>query len=492
MDFKWRRSVLIGGVGLSLSLWLLDSLHHTIANLGIVTPSIVLVGAVGAGLWFSRQRPLPPVQPRRLALVERGMVERAIDQVRHALTQLETEAATNYPALHQQVADLTAELDRSDLRLAVLGGQAVGKTTLLSALQGAVQTPTQCALHWQDTSPLFTPATDGESIAAELPADLTLFVIAGDLTQPELQVLHQIVAAPQRVVLVVNKQDQWLPHEQAIVLQQIHDRVKDVMSLEDVVSIAALPRPTKVRQHQPDGSIQESLETPTAILAPLIQRLQQILIQEGQSLVWTRVLRQTYQLRSEVQMTLNVVRRDRALPLIEQFQWIAATTAFANPVPALDLLAATAINGQLILDLGAIYQQTFSLQQAKVAAGAIGKLLFQLGVVELSTQAIGVVLKSHFVTFVAGGVLQGMSAAYLTRLVGLSLIEYFEEQSLSGSEQPAAASLNLGRLAEKLQAVFQDNQRLAVLQGFVQMGMAKLSSVPQLASVEAILPESVS
>jgi len=78
---------------------------------------------------------------------------------------------------------------------------------------------------------------------------------------------------------------------------------------------------------------------------------------------------------------LNGVRRDRAPPVAEQYQWIAAAAAFANP-PALDLLATAAINAQLVMELGAIYQQKFSLQQAQAVAGTLGS--DKLGLVELS------------------------------------------------------------------------------------------------------------
>ncbi len=110
----------------------------------------------------------------------------------------------------------------------------------------------------------------------------------------------------------------------------------------------------------------------------------------------------------------------RATPVIEQYQWIAAAAAFANPVPALDILATAAINAQMVMDLGNVYQQKFSLEQAQTVAGAMGSLMLKLGLVELSTKAVSTVLKSNAITFVAGGVVQGVSAAYLTLLlVGL-------------------------------------------------------------------------
>jgi uncharacterized protein (DUF697 family) len=86
--------------------------------------------------------------------------------------------------------------------------------------------------------------------------------------------------------------------------------------------------------------------------------------------------------------------------VIEQYQWIAAAAAFANPVPALDLLATAAISAQVVTDLGEIYQQKFSLQQAQAAAKTLGSLMLKLGLVELSTQTIGTILKGNAFTHI--------------------------------------------------------------------------------------------
>lgn len=101
--------------------------------------------------------------------------------------------------------------------------------------------------------------------------------------------------------------------------------------------------------------------------------------------------------------------------------------------------------------------------------------MVKLGLVEMASQAITPILKSHALTYVAGGTLQGISAAYLTRLAGLSLVEYFEEQS-----QSASTTFQLDRLIQKLKAVFQDNQRSAFLQTLVKQGISRLT--PQVTS----------
>jgi len=101
----------------------------------------------------------------------------------------------------------------------------------------------------------------------------------------------------------------------------------------------------------------------------------------GQQLVWATTKRVAVDLKAEAKSVLNGVRRDRALPVVEQYQWIAAA-AFANPVPQTywQQLPSTA---QLVMELGGIYQQKF-LQQA---AADNGKPDDQTGLVTLPKQS---------------------------------------------------------------------------------------------------------
>jgi GTPase SAR1 family protein len=466
---------------------MLQSLHHSVLHLG----ELGMLGAlaVGTGFWWfgrtAKETKLP-----EMGKIDREKVEGAIAQAQAVITQLETEAegrVTN-AKLREQVGQLVAEIDRQEIHLAVTGGKAVGKTTLIQVLKSNWVPQQQQKLDLQETPALFT-ATDltiqpsslkgkvsdsppllGEGL--EERSDLVLFVTNGDLTDPEYQTLKQLVRANHRPVLVFNKQDQYLPEEGATVLQQLRQRMLSMMMAEDVVAIAASPSPIKVRQHSSDGSVQEWMETPTPDMSVLTGRLSEILAQESQQLVWTTTFRTAGALKAEAKTALNEVRRDRALPVIEQFQWIAAATAFANPVPALDLLATAAINAQMVIDLGAMYQQKFSLQQAQTVAGAMGSLMLKLGLVELSTQTIGSILKGNAITFVAGGAVQGVSAAYLTRLAGMCLIEYFQAQEASITAE--GHPFNIDQLKETLQRVFQQNQRTAFLQSFVKQAVGRI------------------
>ncbi|MBD0386272.1 MAG: YcjF family protein, partial [Nostoc sp. C3-bin3] len=287
---------------------------------------------------------------------------------------------------------------------------------------------------------------------------------------------QQLKAANQPTILVLNKQDQYLTDESASVLLSLKQRMQG-----NVVATAASPIPIKVRKHEADGSVQEWMEQPAPNIQQLTQQLDEVLTQQGQRLVWVTTMRKAGLLKAEAKNWLNATRRDRATPIIEQYQWIAAAAAFANPVPALDILATAAINAQMVMDLGNIYQQKFSLEQAQTVAGTMGSLMLKLGLVEISTKAISTVLKSNAVTFVAGGVVQGVSAAYLTRVAGLSLVEYFQQQEIAID---SGTGLNLENLRQTLQKVFQQNQQIGFLQGFVKQGVKRL--LPEVQQVELV------
>jgi uncharacterized protein len=478
MVVKLQRPILVGGLGLSLSLWMLDSWHDSIVQVGEF--GLLSALAVGGGLWLlQKNRPKDSLEQLNGMLVDRATGESAIAKTETVINQLAQESE-NHPALQtlkEQISQLLLELDRQKIKVAVTGGKSVGKSTLIQVLKQNLETQNLVSL--EETAPLFREIGDNSDAAvlAEIAkSDFVLFLTNGDLTDSEFQTLQQLKAANQPTILVFNKQDQYLADESASIFSQLKQRMQ-----ENVVATAASPIAIKVRKHEADGTVQEWMEQPAADIQQLRVQLSEVLAQQGQRLVWVTTIRKAGLLKAEAKNWLNATRRDRATPIIEQYQWIAAAAAFANPVPALDILATAAINAQMVMDLGNIYQQKFSLEQAQTVAGTMGSLMLKLGLVELSTKAISTVLKSNAVTFVAGGVVQGVSAAYLTRVAGLSLVEYFQQQEIAID---SGTGLNLENLRQTLQKVFQQNQQISFLQGFVKQGIKRL--LPEAQQVEVV------
>jgi uncharacterized protein len=481
-----QRPILVVGIGLSLALWFLDSLQHSLSVLGEIS-LFTLISVTGGFLWFqsrSRTQPLSPT-PTRLT---RDMVQDAIAQVDTILHQLTTEIPNSdtIPRFQAEISRWKGERDRAEARvpshdreslnISVMGGKGVGKTTLIQVLQSEWISRQTQTITVKEFPALFTEVNTPD--LSRFTSDLVLFVTAGDITDSEFKILSQFNSVGQRFLLLWNKQDQYLQTQQAQIFHQLCQRVEGLVKPEDISAIASAPNPIKVRQHQEDGGINEWLENQTPQIKSLRERLTQICRDEKQQLVWGNTLREVINLKLDIKNVLNAVRRDRALPIIEKYQWLAAGTAFANPLPALDLLATTAISTQLIVDLGAIYQQKFTLEQGKTIAAALASQMVKLGLVEVSTQTITHFLKTNAITFVAGGLVQGVSAGYFTRIAGLSLIDSFQNQDASFDKGEG----NLGdAIGKTLQKVFQQNQQIPLMQSFIKQALCHL--LPESAQI---------
>ncbi|MBW4483168.1 MAG: YcjF family protein [Tildeniella torsiva UHER 1998/13D] len=476
-----KRPLLVGGLGLSATLALLGSTHINPLDSSTLLSAI----ALGSGLWWWRRGVPTPAAPKPIAppVVDRSRVEIELATLAALIDTLEQEAklagqvaqvSKTLTAYRQGHEALGTDLDRPTLRVAIAGEPRTGKTTLLTLLTAQTDSFSEenTPLIFEEVALTVTPETSGPNW---LDYDGLLLITDGDITDSALTLLRDRAIAGQGAVLVFNKHDHYDAADQQTILSQLQQRVATLPATVPVVTAAAAPRAIKVRRHQSDCTFIETMETPEPAIAGLQAALNCALLAERSTLVAATVLRRSQTLRQRVQTDLNRLRRDRALPLIDQLQWVAGAAAFANPVPTLDLLATVAINGQLILDLGKIYGFNLTLNEAKTAASTLASLTVKLGLVELSTQVLTAVLKSHFATYLAGGLVQGLSAAYLTRMAGLSLVDYFEQAALAGT--PTSA-LSWDAIAQRLQTTIQQNRQLSLLQTLARQGIDILKPAP--------------
>ncbi|MEM9004214.1 MAG: DUF697 domain-containing protein [Cyanobacteria bacterium P01_F01_bin.86] len=482
-----KRPILIGGLGLAAGLSLLTGLEDVVSDSTTLASFI----AAGAGVWWwKRQHPSSePSTLKPVGSVERSSVEAALAALEASLadlrkeltaTSLESTTVVCVTTLEAQRQALAQELNRKTLKVAIAGSPRVGKSTLINSLKplsaalGAEQSQiglafTEVSLNAETPQPEIIPPSI-------LQQDAVIYLVTEDLTDSVLADLKTLTATGQRVVLGFNKQDYYLPDDRQVVLAQIKSRLQVLSQPVAFVAIAAAPRPIKVRTHTSDKQVQERLEAQLPEITALTEMVATWQTPEAIThLVTQTVMRQTHQLRQDVQQAFNQVRHAKALPVVEQLQWTAAATAFASPVPSLDLLAAVAISGQLVMDLGQIYQQPLSLDQAKTIAAELAAVVVKLGLVEVSTQLLTTTLKSHAATYVVGGSVQAFSAAYLTRLSGESLMAYFEDRALSGQAETA---LSVDAIGQKLQTLLPRTQRTEFLQNLVRQGMQKIKSKP--------------
>ena len=487
MAVKLKRPILVGGIGLSLLLWLLSEVQNFITDNS--EPTILGIIVVSLGVWLlKRPKYLPShkpsiiVSPTKQAAEEAiGLLSITIDKVSMTVEGINNseKISNDITQLHQQVKIITQELERQELSIVITGNKGVGKTTFTEILKSQWNSKKSPKIKVVDITwePEWATNNEYAKVNPLSPYDLILFLTTGDLIDSEFQALSKLTTLGQRFILIWNKQDLYLPDQKPQVIQKIKETLSTINSEKNLVGISVKPNPIKVRKYQQDGTIQESIEQPLPEISQLTEKLNQLLEEEREKLAWATTIRKAEIFRLEAQNILNKIRKERALPVIEKYQWIAAATAFANPVPALDLLATAAINTQLVVDLSAIYEQKFSIEKGKQVAGTMAELMLKLGLVELSTKTLTTLLKSNSLTFVAGGAFQAVSAAYLTRVAGMSLVEYLTTQADTNS-------VNIDQLGTIIQGVFSKTQENNFLKSFVTQVMSHI--LPQGKQLEFV------
>ena len=160
-------------------------------------------------------------------------------------------------------------------------------------------------------------------------------------------------------------------------------------------------------------------ETLTASIAPLARHL----ASDGAELRRGRQLRRLEQLHRRWQGDLEQLRRQHFLPLQRRTQWLVAAGVVAAPLPSLDLLVLAVANGLMLREMARLWDCPWSLEQLQAAASELGKAALALGVVEWSTQLLAGMVKWHGATWLVGGAMQALSAAYLTRVVARAMAD---------------------------------------------------------------------
>lgn len=139
-------------------------------------------------------------------------------------------------------------------------------------------------------------------------ADLILFVIAGDMTRLEHEVLSELRSASKPILLVFNKADLYPECDRAAIHAALqNEQLQHLISPNEIVLTAAEPLPTKVRvqyagkheSHTPT-SIAEMWEPQPPQIQALKQKILDLLNQEGKALLAINAMRTLAQIQDAV------------------------------------------------------------------------------------------------------------------------------------------------------------------------------------------------
>lgn len=477
---------------LGLVVWLVDSLSRfytaiawtspMLGNLFLVLLLLLLVALLGVAGYYTFLFTRPSRQQSSLpqAPVHRTeAAQESLEAIRQQVAQIQDEVARQ--VLLQRSQELETAFSRRDFRVVVFGTGSAGKTSIVNAvlgrMVGQVGAPMGTTTIGETYSFRFrgldreiqitdTPGileagvvgTEREQLARQLAAeaDLLLFVVDNDLRQSEYEALRSLAVMGKRSILVFNKIDLYPEEDVQEILDRLQHRLQNLIASEDLVAIAAKPQAITLEtgeRVQPDPD-----------LIPLLRRMVTVLRAEGEDLIADNILLQAQRLGEEARQLIDAERLQRAEQIVDRFQWIGAGVVAATPLPGIDLLAAAAVNAQMVVELGRVYSCEMNIERGKELAVSLAKTLVSLGIVRGATELFSIALQTNVATFVVGRAVQGVTAAYLIRIAGKSFIEYFRRNQTWGD----------GGMTQVVQEQFRLNQREEFVRAFVQQAIDRV------------------
>lgn len=443
-------------IGLGLIAWIISSVNELHDRLTSISPAfattflvVVLLALIailllGFRFWLSARRDGTPDVDAKVREDHIGAAQQAIDATEKQLDLLADEVARR--ALKSELEGVSQDFAARRYQIVVFGTGSAGKTSVINALLGRKAGETDPivgttrdqeshayslegfeggSLRLVDTPGLSEFGTGGamrEEKARELAAeaDLLLFVVDQDLRDIEFRPLADLARIGKRSLLVLNKTDLYTTSDLQTIHQRLRERLSDVMDTDRVVLCAAAPTALIVRDSK--GVHQE---TPPPDVTALAEELARILRAEGMDLLAQNVLLRVKRVSDKAREIVSASRIVQSRRIVSRFSWTTAGVLFVNPIPGLSVLATAAINYQMITEIARCFGVEIGAASAKRMARELAQVMIKMGIVGVATELIGKALKASVVGFVAGGAVEAVAGAYLTRLAGEAFTDYF-------------------------------------------------------------------
>lgn len=264
-------------------------------------------------------------------------------------------------------------------------------------------------------------------------ADLVLLAIDGPLRESEFCLLERLGQMEKRVIVCLNKEDWYDDQDRERLVDQIREQVKATIAAEDVVAVRAKPAMrTRMRVGSDGTECEEQVEVAPDI-GPLAKRMMQVVRGEGEGLLLANLLLQSRGLVEDARRRVKESLDRRAWEIVDRHMWGAGGAAALSPLPLVDLAAGCAISTKMVVDLAHVYRQDIDLDAAKTLLGELGKNLIAILGISAATPAVASCVASLLKTVpgagtIAGGLLQGIVQAVVTRWIGAVFIAYFRDE----------------------------------------------------------------
>jgi small GTP-binding protein len=402
-----------------------------------------------------------------------------LNAVRKQVSQIQDEVTRR--ALLSRSREIETNMARRNLQIVVFGTGSAGKTSLINALLGRVVGRVAAPMGSTQEGRVFTLELDGVGQSVEIvdtpgileageaggmrsqvarqwaaEADLLIFVVDNDLTQAEFAPLIALAEIGKRSIVAFNKSDLYPEADREEILAKLRSRLHRWIPPSDIVAIASNPPSVRIDSGE--------VIKPNPDIVALVQQIIAVLRAEGEDLIADNILLQSQRLGDRARKLIDAQRHRQAAKIVDRYQWIGAGAVAMTPLPVLDMLAAAAVNAQMVVEIAKVYGCELNMERGRELALSLGKTLASLGIVKGAVQLVAGALSLNVATLVVGRAIQGIVAAYLTRIAGKSFIEYFRQDQDWGD----------GGMTEVVQRQFQLTRKEEFLTAFVKDAFNKV------------------
>ena len=326
-----------------------------------------------------------------------------------------------------------------------------------------------------DTPGLFEASNNGQkreqkTIQKASKSDLIIFVIDQDLNKYELFLLKKFSEIGKAIIIALNKCDLRSTNQNEALIENIDNIVSKFSNNYEIIKTVAAP------QSIPNiGGKPKSKKTS---VDNLFNAIINVLDKNGEELLADNILFQCHKLGLISKNLINEQRKKSAKRLINKYGWITCGVVLITPIPAVEFIAASTINIQMVIEISKIYGVKLSKNKATELTKSLLRVIATLGIVKGGMNIISNILSTNFTSTFISKSIQSITAAWIIRLVGLSFVKYFEQNQNWGD----------GGIQEVVENIYEINKREEIMKNFINEAILKIKNNKNYSLIKKLPP----
>ncbi len=327
-----------------------------------------------------------------------------------------------------------------------------------------------------DTPGLFEPSKLGEereksTIKQASNSDLVLFVIDQDINKYENYLINELLNLGKKIIIVLNKCDLRSSYENNLIKENIISITSAKKNKISVVQTISVP---KSSPHLNSDSLNLVPD-----VGSLFREIIETLDNNGEELLADNILFRSIKLGIKSKNFIQEQRYLMSNKVINKFMWITGGVILVNPLPAVDFVTTTSVNLQMIMELSKIYEIKLTKKDAKDLSKSLLSVLAKLGILKGGIALLSPALATSLTKIIISKSIQSITAGWLIKIVGLSLIEYFKNGQDWGD----------GGIQEVVDKVYKMSKREEILNNFVKEAISRIEIIKHFKSNKSLPPQ---